>query len=546
MRHTIKYLVVGATLLLGAGACANLDVVNQNQADAARALKTPGDVESLIAGAYNTWFNGGYDYYGPGSFLSNQAFQHAAPWANFGMEFYGRIPRQPIINDAADQNYEDFTRVWYYSYRAIAAVSDGLRSLQDPNIATTLGANNVLRDQAYGYFVLGVAHASLAVLYDQAFVVDETTDVLQPQTAQSYADVMTAAMGYFDKAIQLCGQGTFTVPESWTATKGGISNTLLAQIAHSEKARYLAAVARTPAERQAVDWNAVISNVDAGITDTWAPYMDYNNNWHQATLDIDTYTGWSEMPYWVYGMADQSGSYQRWLAQPIPDKSPNPSDGDIVIVTPDNRFPQGNTIAIQRDTAADGSQINAGRYFSAPSDIGGVWAHPERGTWRWSYYWEQRFADNYNITMAEDLPEIPMTEMNLLKAEGLYNTGDMAGAATLINLTRTAAGLNATDAAGTNTSCVPKLPDGSCGGLFEMLKWEKRMEVQFFGLFGAPWWFDSRGWGDLFKNTPLQFPVPCKELQTLQILPCYTFGGSGGDMSAPTSSYAYPGEAATG
>ena len=53
---------------------------------------------------------------------------------------------------------------------------------------------------------------------------------------------------------------------------------------------------------------------------------------------------------------------------------------------------------------------------------------------------------------------------------------------------------------------------------------------------------DSRGWGDLFKDTPLEFPAPCKELQTLGILPCYSFGGSGGEMSAPASTYYFPPE----
>ena len=543
MRHTIKYFVVGAALLLGAGACANLDVVNQNNADAARALATPGDVESLIGGAYNTWFSAAYDYSGPGMFLSNQSFQHNAPWANAAMEFYGRIPRQPIINDAADQYYVNFTEVWYYSYRAIAAVSNGMKSLEDPDIANVLGANNVLRDQAFGNFVLGMAHASLAILYDQAFVIDQTTDITKPQTAVPYNDVMTAAEGYFNKAIKLCGQGSFDIPTSWMSTPSAVTvdNTMLAQIAHSEMARFMAAVARTPTERKAVDWNAVISNIDAGVTSSFDIYMDANNGWYDDELDYGTYKGWEEIPYWIYGMADQAGNYQRWLAQPIISKSPNPSDGDIVIVTPDNRFPQGNTIAIQRDTAADGTQINVGRYFQAPTWIGSVWAHPERGTWRWSYYNNYRF-EAYNNTEAENEPEIPIASMNLLKAEGLYDQGDMAGAAAIINQTRTKAGLNATDASGTNTSCVPKLPDGSCGNLWEMLKWEKRMEIQYMGLYGAPWWFDSRGWGDLFKDTPLEFPVPCKELQTLQILPCYSFGGSGGTMSAPVSSYNYPGE----
>jgi hypothetical protein len=549
MRHAIRMLTVGAALLLGAGACANLDVVNPNNADAARALATPGDVESLIGGAYNSWFNGVYSYSGPTMFLSNASFQHNAPWANAGMEQYGRIPRIGIINDAADGYYGNFTRPWYYSYRAIAAAADGLRSLSDPDIVDALGAD-VLRDQAYAYFVLGVAHATLATYYDQAFVIDETTDVTEPQEAQSYQDVMTAALGYFDKAISLSGQGSFTIPDAWTSTTGGISNTMLAQICHSEKAQYMAAVARTPAERKAVNWDAVISEVNAGITESWTPFMDDFNGWGQESLDYGGYRGWTESAYYIYGMADQSGNYQRWLSIPLTSKLPNPADGDIVIVTPDTRFPQGGNIADQRTNGrgyfsdADAAHFGTvgNRALAAPSDIGRVWARPERGQWRWSYYRNERASYSYSSTEQEDVPEIPLQQMTLLKAEGLYYKGDLAGAADIINQTRTQYGLNATDAAGTNTSCVPKLPNGSCGGLFEMLKWEKRLEVAFFGLMGDPWFWDGRGWGDLFVGTPLQFPAPCKELQVLQILPCYTFGGSGGEMAAPISTYHYPDE----
>ena len=530
MRNAIRTLAVGAALLFGAGACANLDVVNPNNADAARALATPGDVESLIAGSYNTWFSGTYSSNGPGSFLSVQSFQHTAPWANFGMEYYGRLPRQPIVNDVADSFYGYFTRPWYYSYRAIAAISDGLRSMEDPDIASTLGAANVLRDQAYSYFVMGMAHATLAVVYDQAFIIDETTDLTQPQEAVSYNDVMAAAMGYFDKAISLCGQGSFTLPNSWMSAD--VSNTDLAKIAHSEKARYRAAVARNPTERKAVDWNAVMTDAAAGVTSDFAPLIDYDSGWFIGPIYYAR-SGWGEVPYWVYGMADQSGNFQTWLAQAIPDKTPNPTTGPILIVTPDLRLPQGSTIEDQ--------QANPGRYVYNPKDIAGVWARPDRGTWRWSYYRVDRYLD-YIHTLSDYVPEVPAVEMDLLRAEGLYYKGDMAGAAAIINQTRTAAGLNATDAGGTNTSCVPKLPDGSCGSLWEMLKWEKRMEIQFQGLFAAPWYFDSRGWGDLWKDTPLQFPVPCNELQVLQILPCYAFGGSGGEMGAPTSTYHYNGE----
>ena len=104
------------------------------------------------------------------------------------------------------------------------------------------------------------------------------------------------------------------------------------------------------------------------------------------------------------------------------------------------------------------------------------------------------------------------------------------------------AGLNPADATGTNTSCVPKLPDSTCGGLFEMLKWEKRLENTFRGPSGTGWYFDGRGWGDLWKDTFVHLPIPCAEAQVLQLLPCGTFGGPGGEGGAPLSNYKWNGE----
>jgi starch-binding outer membrane protein, SusD/RagB family len=551
MRHTIKTLMIGATLLLGAAACANLDVVNKNNPDAVRTLATPHDLESLISGGFNTWFEGFYSWDGgPGAFLSNAAFQHTAPWANAAMEFYARIPRQPFINDAADSNYGNISGVWYAEYSAIAAVSSGLKSLQDPNIADVLNADDpgsVTRDQAFGYYVLGLAHATLALMYDQAFIIDETTDITQPQTASSYKDVMSAALGYFDKSIALCNANTFSIPAGWMSSPNGdISSAMLVKIEKAQEAIDMAAVARTPTERKAADWTKISSLADAGMTmgADWSMTMDANN-WYNGPLDAEQSDGWTEIPYFVYGMADQSGNYKTWLDQSIANKTPNPSSGALLIMTPDLRFPQGDSLAAQRDSA--------GTYIEAPASIGGVWAHPERGTWRWSWYRVYRYMQ-YTADYNNTIPEIQLSALNLLKAEADYYAGDYADVATIINTTRVPAGLNAipttTDASNAdNTSCVPKVPAGDgtstlkCGNLWEMLKWEKRMEGMFIGLGGAPWWYDSRGWGDLFVDTPLEFPVPCKELQTLQILPCYTFGGSGGTMAAPISSYNYPGEA---
>ncbi len=540
MRQTRQLRLIVPLLSLGLAACANLDVRNPNAPDRERALSTGADAEALVAGAHNTWFKGVYAYYGPGAFLSVQAFQHSSPWSCCGMEYFGRLPREPIRNDPGDIFYGNWTSPWSGSYAAIAAAANALRAMAQPTVASQLGSN-VARDRAFGYFVLGLGHATIAVIYDQGFVADETVDVSTPQKARPYADVMAAAMGYFDRALALTNGAGFTIPTTWIPTDAQLRGADFARLIHSLKARYLVEVARTPAERAAVDWGGVVREIDAGITESFIEDMDWNQGWYWEAGDYSTMPGWSQLNYFVWGMADQSGNYQLWLNTPLPDRRPSLGGKDILIVTPDLRFPRGATVADQ--TARKGKYVvvpTEDEYGSTPA---GVWARPDHGTWRWSYYYDSR-SYAYNTMTDFHMEEIPISEMNLLKAEGLYRRGDRAGAAALVNISRVGiGGLNPTDAGGSNTSCVPKLPDGRCGDLWEMIKWEKRMEGAFQGaLFIAPWFFDSRGWGDLYKGTPLQWPIPCREAQVLGLLPCYTFGGPSEAFAAPVSSYRYPGE----
>jgi hypothetical protein len=547
MRKIWKVFAIGSLVLFGASACADLEVQNLNDPDAERSLASAGDVSSLITGSYNAFFVGFNSYSGPGMFMSNAAFTHNAPWANSGMEHYGRLPRVAIVNDVADPEYGNVTRVWYRSYRAIAAASDGLRSLEDPDIADELGAAEVTRLKAFAKFTLGMAHAGLAMLYDRGFIVDETTDLTQAQEPSDYMAMMDAAMGYLDEAIAMANSNSFTIDATWMANE--FSSSEWAKILHSYKARFMSQVARTPSERAALNWSAIKAEVDAGITDTYIMTYDWDLGWEAVVMGYQAWYSWSQMAYYMYGMADQSGNYQEWLSLPLVEKSYQFADGrDVLIVTPDDRFPQGSTVAEQMPAGGTTSEIletarHDGHYLmmTPPDWQGNTWKRPDRGTWRWSWYKNSpghRFG--YWWDDAFDQPEIPMAEMNLLEAEALYRAGDMAGAAALVNISRTAHGLNATDASGTNTSCVPKLPNGQCGDLWEMLKWEKRMETMMTGYIHNSWWFDGRGWGDLYKDTPLQFPIPCQELQVLQMLPCNTYGGPGGEMGAATSTYNFP------
>jgi hypothetical protein len=509
--------------------CVELDVQNPNDADAERALGSAGDVEALIAGSFGTWDNV-LSSAGPTPFLSNAAGGHAAPWANFGMEQYARIPRVPTNNIAGASDVGNLTYAWYQAYRAISAVRDGLRQIADGTVDLE---DDTQRAQAFGKFVQGIAHASVAVLYDSGFVYDETFDPDGEVPLVSYQDMMTAARGYFQQAIDLASGASFTIPESWMGVSVPAAD--LEMLAHSERARFSASVARTPAERQALDWTAIRADAEAGfINDAWEQYLCASGStvchsgvWYMVAI------GWHMQNNWVLGMADQSGGYQDWLATPLLDKQP------FIVVTPDTRWPQGADQATQVQNPGEYYTVN-GEDADGVDDGSRVWERPDRGTWRWSYYkqYQEPYFGYTNVEGEGFVPTVQPNEMQALVAESHFYAGNMGPVVDYVNSTRTLHGLQATDAAGTNTDCVPRLPNGDCGGLWEMFKWEKRLENQFAGALRILMYFDGRGWGDLMQGTILQLPTPFGEMQLLERSP-YNYGGVGGESAAPVGTYGY-------
>ncbi|HYR06759.1 MAG TPA: hypothetical protein VEQ60_03245 [Longimicrobium sp.] len=483
---------------------------------ATEGLSVAAFAENRLRESFRRWWNTETQLGSPGFMLSVQSFQHSTWAANWGMYFYSEYPRTAIVNDPAHQYYPFWTSGWTGSYDGIAALREGYEAA---------GSWPDQRAEAFARFMLGLHLGNVALLYDQGLVVNETQD---PATAQlrPYNEVMAAALASLEQATVLAAPGSFTIPAEWTSVP--MSADQLRWLAYSYKARFRANVARTPAERAAVNWTQVGDDAFFGTSGDFNMQIDWGDWTHYTGFYMTVESaGWSQLQYQYLGMADQSGRYQAWLNRPIADRHPVLGSDPFIIVTPDNRFPQGATLADQR--------FNPGRYYFAPSTA--VWSQPTRGTHRWSYYADQRFrawrSNNGPFTW------FPSEERELLRAEAYYRTGNLAAAAARINSSRVAAGLNATNAAGLNTSCVPKLPNGNCGDLWEMLKWEYRLETQFQGMFGAPWYFLGRGWGDHYKGTQLQFPVPCGVLQA-RGMACYTFGGVGGNSASTGSGYAWP------
>jgi hypothetical protein len=524
----------------GLTACADLDVVYQDAPDRARAIASAGDVESLISGSFKRWWDANHDF-GPPPILGNQTFMWSGWPANFGMVFYSSFPRIPIVNIATDQFYGNMVGwPWTSLYRGASAIATGFQSLEDPEIAAELGEARVKRLRAYGKFVQGLVYGSLSMLYDEAFIVDETTDLAATPEAVGYQEVLAASVGYFQEAITLANQGGFDpIPSTWMSVS--VTPAELARLAHSFRARYRANVARDQAERAAVDWAAVIADVDAGLPDVWYMSTDYFGptwNHYTAAYMSQPSIGWAQASYFVLGMADQSGMYQDWLSKPPDNRQPNFDDGrPRLIITPDKRFPQGATEAAQVANPGMTHPLTPSPHVSIGHKD---WRQPGRGTYRWSYYRSTHMDFHRTQGTGTATPEITPTEMRMLKAEGYIRQNNPGAAAALINVSRTAAGLNATDAQGTNTSCVPKLPNGQCGNLLEMMKWEKRLETMVWGVHTVSWFFDGRGWGDLYAGTATTFPIPCQDMELL-LQECNTFGGVPGERgSAAVSTYNYP------
>jgi hypothetical protein len=209
--------------------------------------------------------------------------------------------------------------------------------------------------------------------------------------------------------------------------------------------------------------------------------------------------------------ADSANGFQNWLNTPLNNRVA------FQIRTKDRRI-QGS-----------GGPASVGKYVGY--NASNIFA-ASRGTWRYSHYYFFRFGTGITWQTGPQ-PTITVTEMDLLKAEALIRSNRAAEAVPLINKTRVANGqLPPVTVNGPpdEPGCVPRKLNGQCGSLWDALRYEKGIEM--LGVDAVVSFFDARGWQTLPEASFTQLPVPGRELGTLR-LDLYTFGGPGGESSAP-------------
>ncbi|MGH7751836.1 MAG: hypothetical protein ACREN5_03385, partial [Gemmatimonadales bacterium] len=281
-----KSRLLAAFLVLVAAACENpLTVTNTNAADRARALARPTDVLSLISGGFNGIHSA---HYGSASAVWPQALvmgqENYSALANFGMNVRGPIPRPAIVNASGSAGTGEFERDWNLLSRAARQAATGLQAFRPGGL--TLGdAGQDTRARMFAHFVMGVAMGDLALMYDQSTVISDLDDAEFIPPLVAYQTVMTAAMARLDSAIANAATATFPLPTTWI-NGNGFSRAQFIAVARGYKARFRAGVARTPAERAAVDWASVTADANAFLAGMTADFTvtigvtGWGNGWY--------------------------------------------------------------------------------------------------------------------------------------------------------------------------------------------------------------------------------------------------------------------------
>ena len=532
MNRKLTLPAFALALLFGISGC-DLQVDNPNEPDRARALAGPDDVETLIASSFLKVWEIGHYWTNANFSFGHMASRHTATWGNMGMNDLGREPREALPNSPSYRWAYVFEANWGDAYGGISAASDGIRAIES-GLEIGPGGERNARALAFAAGSQAILSCLLSLWYDQAFIIDETTDLGGELDTVDYNAMFNYAMGKLDAAESQARGSSFTLADTWV-NGNPWSNNEWADYLVSWKARCAANLPRSDAEAAGANWGQIISNAQNGIRDVIITGEDSSSDspWYDGLKSLMQENGtWHRMHMDWVGMADQSGEYQDWLSIPTSQRTARQMTfGD------DKRFPPVNEDGATSDIvsptlASDGPRS---RYNST------IIFRPERGTYRQSHYGDMRYDHYIEVfwAFAGPLEHMTSNEMDHYIAEGNYRMGNFGAAADIVNRTRMEAGLppapsNPTDAVPSNGAgeCTPRKRydvQGRCGNLRDAM-WYEHFE-NIFNVFGGLEFWHGRRNDILPAGTALHVPIPAADLEVLQ-RDIYTFGG-GGEASAP-------------
>lgn len=515
---------LGILAAMTVAGCKSLDIVNPNAPDALRALADPSALEAVASGSLKTWMN---TYMAnPTTVLCVQANSCTASWNNDNMRHYGDITgtssdcpqRCGWANDPSAVQRDSPLNYWAGYYSALSSANDVLKAIRQ-NKLVIVDAATTKRAETVAQLMQAANMAEIALNYDKGYIAFDSTDL----TALVYVDrkkMRDAALAKLDATVALANANVFTTPAGWTHG-AAYTNTQIAKIANTMAARLLAYWPRSAAENATVDWARVASYASKGMsTGGRFDFIFIGDG------DCNTPNFCPEALTWFDDPT--SGRVHTRIAHMMDPTQKDPFDsvagGSPPPHSADKRYGDGSygTADMVSGYGNIPKTANAGTDF--------MWSsqnvmRPSRGQYHQSntgfIRWDCDGMDDGNSIGSGycPYPVLMAAQNDLIWAEALIHTGDLATAATLINNSRvTRGGLPPASAA-----------DG-VAGITAKLNYEQ--EVELFAL-GATSFYNNRRYDNLYAGTPAEMPVPWKELGVFG-QPLYTYGGAGNARQSVT------------
>jgi starch-binding outer membrane protein, SusD/RagB family len=484
-KSILKLQIFIIALSLLTYSCADLDVINENEPDAERALANPSDVMALAGGAFRTWHNIVQEYDGVALAMGVMADHITMSYGNQAMRDLSWEPRINSFNNSLTYAYFGTIREqWQESYSAISSVNLVLNRLYS-GMEFGIDGEDTKLVEAFCLLTSGVSHGYLGLVFDKANVIPWDADIAALEL-KPWDEVVAASIALLDEAIAICNANTFDVPVAWFGGQA-MNNVSMGKLASSYAARILASSSRTKAHNEALDWGKILTYTQNGITEDFAPKIGPDYLWYDMYFVYSRYSGWGRADMRIINQMDHSYP-SRW-----------PNDG-VSWTTPSGLDP-GPANPVDKRILSDFEYL-ASNVFA-----------PDRGYYHFSHY---RFKRYDYLTTAlwygnGIKPSFMAWENKLLQAEALLRTtGNTTGALAILNSPtgpRKVRG-EVADITSTNVATV-----------LRYILDEKDIECFLTGA-GIPF-YDMRRTDRLQPATLLHFPVPATELE-ISGLPHYT------------------------
>lgn len=488
--------VVAAIFAVTLTSCEDLEVENLNEKNSSDIFSDPTTFPSVVDGAFLTWWQG-IQLSTPNMPISVTAQTLSSSWGNWGMRDLGTIPRQPIQNTLTYNNRAFMTTPWSRMNQALSQVNDLLRVVNDDFGGTIDDGNgNDLTNQVFanGKLVQGLALGFLGLIFDQAFIADETVSAIDLGTLElsPYTDVIQAAVTKLTEAAAIFDGDNST---THSAINGlNYNNVEAARFARSYAAKLLAYSARTGAETAANDWTRILNLTSNTVTADISPAGD-GSFWWTRILIQGQFPLWTRVSQRIINMME-GGTGSGTTTDNATTTAPYPwPDGT-------NSLPEITTPRDARITSD--FAYNSGVQFAA-----------DRGFYFFSSYNFLKYP-GYLAAFLGPMPHLTLNEIGMIRAEALVRTGgSKANAAALINATRVTRG-----------GLAPLTGAESDAELIKQISYERLVEFAWDGALNG--WFFRRMTSEpsmqLQPGTAAQLPLPAQELEIIGV-DVYTFGG---------------------